>query len=161
MKHLGNALLVSASLVAGAAYSGDAELIVFDWAGYEDPEFYVDFTEKHGDAPTFAFFSDEEEAFQKLRAGFKADAAHPCSQSVPKWMEAGLLAPIDPSRITEWDNLEPGFREFDSGDRRAEADSGQFDPPPGRRQAHRCALQRRLFPHLTHHLHRFARFLAV
>lgn len=112
MKHLGNALLVSASLVAGAAYSGDAELIVFDWAGYEDPEFYVDFTEKHGDAPTFAFFSDEEEAFQKLRAGFKADAAHPCSQSVPKWMEAGLLAPIDPSRITEWDNLEPGFRDI-------------------------------------------------
>lgn len=112
MKHLRNALLISASLVAGAAFAEDAELVVFDWAGYEDPEFYVDFTEKHGDGPTFAFFSDEEEAFQKLRAGFKADAVHPCSQSVPKWIEAGLLAPLDISKITEWDNLEPGFRDI-------------------------------------------------
>ncbi|SDE42825.1 ABC transporter substrate-binding protein [Ruegeria marina] len=114
MKHFRMALLMSASLVAGAAFAEDTELVVFDWAGYEDPEFFVDFTEKYGDGPTFAFFSDEEEAFQKLRAGFKADAVHPCSQSVPKWIEAGLLAPLDTSKITEWDNLEPGFRDIEA-----------------------------------------------
>ena len=59
---------------------------------------------------TFAFFGDEEEAFQKLRTGFKADVAHPCSQSVVKWRDAGLLKPLDTSRIPEWDNILPGIK---------------------------------------------------
>lgn len=104
----------SAALLATGALAQDAELTVFDWAGYEDPEFFTAYTEKHGGPPTFAFFGDEEEAFQKLRSGFNADAAHPCSQSVPKWMEAGLLEPLDPSRIDRWDELNEDFREIEA-----------------------------------------------
>ncbi|MEI4263122.1 extracellular solute-binding protein [Roseovarius sp. D0-M9] len=106
----------SAALVAagGAALADDAELVVFDWAGYEDPGFFQAYIEEHGGAPTYAFFGDEEEAFQKLRAGFQADVSHPCSQSVPKWMDADLLAPIDTSRIDRWDDLEPGFRDIEA-----------------------------------------------
>jgi spermidine/putrescine transport system substrate-binding protein len=106
------ATFLAATLVGSAVYAADAELTVFDWAGYEDPEFFTAFTDKHGDAPTFAFFGDEEEAFQKLRSGFRADAAHPCSQSVPKWIEAGLLEPLDPSRIDAWGDLNPAFRDI-------------------------------------------------
>lgn len=101
-----------AVLASGGVCADDAELTVFDWAGYEDPEFFKAYVEKHGEGPTFAFFGDEEEAFQKLRSGFRADVAHPCSQSVPKWIEAGLLAPLDTSRITRWDELEPSFRDI-------------------------------------------------
>ena len=72
-------LALALALSAGAARAADPELIVFDWAGYEDPEFYVSYTDKYGDTPTYAFFSDEEEAFQKLRSGFQADAAHGAS----------------------------------------------------------------------------------
>ncbi|MFX0540163.1 ABC transporter substrate-binding protein [Roseovarius sp. S4756] len=111
------ALVVSsAALVAagGGALAADGELTVFDWAGYEDPNFFPAYVEAHGEGPTFAYFGDEEEAFQKLRSGFQADAAHPCSQSVPKWMEAGLLEPIDTSRIERWDDLEPGFRDIEA-----------------------------------------------
>jgi spermidine/putrescine transport system substrate-binding protein len=103
-----------AVLTSGAAFADDAELTIFDWAGYEDPEFFKAYVEKHGEGPTFAFFGDEEEAFQKLRSGFRADAAHPCSQSVPKWIEAGLLAPLDTSRIARWDELEPSFRDIEA-----------------------------------------------
>ncbi|MEZ5873236.1 MAG: extracellular solute-binding protein [Nitratireductor sp.] len=88
----------------------DAELTVFDWSGYEDPAFHPAYVEKHGVSPTFAFFGDEEEAFQKLRSGFKADLSHPCSQSVVKWREAGLLKPLDTSRIKAWDDILPGFK---------------------------------------------------
>ena len=95
----------------GIASAADDELIIFDWAGYDDPEFFKGYTEKHGDVPTFAFFGDEEEAFQKMRAGFKADISHPCSQSVPKWIEAGLLEPLDTSRIERWDDLMKNFRD--------------------------------------------------
>lgn len=108
------ALFGAAMLAGGTALAGDSELTVFDWAGYEDPEFYTTYTAKYGDGPTYAFFGDEEEAFQKLRSGFHADAAHPCSQSVPKWIEADLLEPLDTSRITLWNDLEPSFREIEA-----------------------------------------------
>ena len=100
------------ALAAGTAAAADPELTVFDWAGYDDPAFHQDFTAKYNDSPTFAYFGDEEEAFQKLRAGFKADLGHPCAQSVVKWREAGLLKPLDPSRIDAWDSLNPGLRDM-------------------------------------------------
>ena len=100
--------LFSAS-VAVIATAEDADLIIFDWSGYEAPEFHPDYLKKEGDSPTFAFFGDEDEAFEKIRAGFKADLSHPCSQSVVKWREAGLLEPLDTSKITAWKDLNPGI----------------------------------------------------
>jgi spermidine/putrescine transport system substrate-binding protein len=104
------AVATALAATAGTALAADADLVVFDWAGYEDPAFFPAYIEKHGQEPTFAYFGDEEEAFQKLRTGFQADLAHPCSQSVPKWIEAGLLEPIDTSRIAGWDGMMEGFR---------------------------------------------------
>lgn len=98
-------------LVSGAAVPALAadDLTVFDWSGYEDPNFHPAYTAKHGGSPTFAFFADEDEALAKLMAGFKADIAHPCSQTVVKWRDAGLLEPLDTSRIAGWDDLMPGI----------------------------------------------------
>jgi spermidine/putrescine transport system substrate-binding protein len=104
----GLAAALSASVVA-FGYAEDKDLIVFDWSGYEAPEFHPKYVEKNGDEPTFTFFGDEDEAFEKLRAGFKADLAHPCSQSVLKWREAGLLQPLDTSKIAGWNDLLPGI----------------------------------------------------
>ncbi|MHA6642547.1 ABC transporter substrate-binding protein [Mesorhizobium sp. A623] len=98
-----------AASAAAFAVAEDQSLIVFDWAGYEDPSFHPTYAEKNKDAPTFAFFGDEDEAFEKLRSGFKADLGHPCSQSVTKWREAGLLQPLDTSKITGWKDLTPGI----------------------------------------------------
>lgn len=100
------------ALAATPAAAADPEITVFDWAGYEDPAFHEGYSEEHSDSPSFAFFGDEEEAFQKLRAGFKADLAHPCSQSVLKWREAGLLKPLDTGRIAAWGDLNPGLRDL-------------------------------------------------
>jgi len=97
---------------AGAAYAlaeGGGDLVVFDWSGYEDPLLHPAYAAKYGAEPTFAFFGDEDEAFQKMRAGFKADIAHPCSQSVVKWREAGMLQPLDTSKISGWKDLNPGI----------------------------------------------------
>lgn len=103
---------IAALLLAGTVQAADPELVIFEWAGYEDPVFFPAYAEKHK-LPTFSFFGDEEEAFQKMRAGFKADLAHPCAQSVVKWNEAGLLKPIDTSRIPAWDDLMDEFKEMD------------------------------------------------
>ncbi|WP_274627029.1 ABC transporter substrate-binding protein [Arvimicrobium flavum] len=103
---LGGAL---AAFVAAGAIAEDAELVIFDWAGYEDPSFFPKYVEKNGDTPTFTFFGDEDEAFEKVRSGFKADLGHPCSQSVVKWREAGLLQPLDTARIAGWNDLDPNI----------------------------------------------------
>ena len=106
------AVLAGATVAASNwAMAADAsKLVVFDWAGYEDPNFYKSYVDKYGGKPTYAFFGDEEEAFQKLRAGFKADLAHPCSQSVVKWNQAGLLEPIDTSKLKYWADINPNFK---------------------------------------------------
>lgn len=98
-----------ASLLSGTAALAADNITVFDWSGYEDPAFHPAYTEKYGTEPDFAFFGDEEEAFQKLRSGFKADLAHPCSQSVAKWREAGMLEPLDTSKLKAWNDILPGI----------------------------------------------------
>lgn len=106
----GSAAILLVPVMGSVSLAADGDLIVFDWAGYEDPAFHPAYAEKHGDSPTFAFFADEDEAFAKLNSGFKADIAHPCSQSVVKWREAGLLEPLDPSRVAGWEDIMPGLK---------------------------------------------------
>ena len=101
----------TATLISGVAIAADDGLVVFDWSGYEDEGFFQNYVIKHGGPPTYAFFGEEEEAFQKLRAGFRADVSHPCSQSVSKWHEAGLLEPLDTSRINLWSDVNTQMKE--------------------------------------------------
>jgi len=100
-------MLAAGGLSASAA---DSSLTVFDWAGYEDPAFHPGYVEKNGDSPTFAFFADEDEAFAKMMAGYTPDISHPCSQSVSKWRDAGLLKPLDTSKIAGFDDVLPGLK---------------------------------------------------
>ncbi|WP_442581933.1 extracellular solute-binding protein [Mesorhizobium sp. ASY16-5R] len=107
---LGIALAATMSVSLPAIVAAeDSELIIFDWSGYEAQAFHPDYVTKYGDSPTFTFFGDEDEAFEKIRSGFKTDLAHPCSQSVVKWRDAGLLEPLDTSKIAAWKDLNPGI----------------------------------------------------
>ncbi|WP_309666893.1 extracellular solute-binding protein [Tabrizicola sp.] len=109
MNHVRYALIGAASLLALAttARAADPELLVFDWAGWEVPGLFAGYAEKHGTGPTYSFFADDDEAFQKVSSGFTADVVHPCSQMVPKYRAAGLIEPWDTSRIPEFKNLAP------------------------------------------------------
>ncbi len=95
---------------AGTASAQDADLTVFDWSGYEDPALSPAYIEKHGQGPTFSFFADEDEAFEKLRTGYKADIGHPCATNIVKWRDAGLLQPLDTARIAAWNDILPAFK---------------------------------------------------
>ena len=101
-------LLGAASLAAlgTAALAQDAELVVLDYSGFETPEFHQPYIDEHGQQPTVCFLGDEEEAFQKVQAGFEADVAHICAGSVPKWQESGLLEPWDTSKIESFATLD-------------------------------------------------------
>ena len=114
-------LLVILSMLAAAcgdddSGSGDGELsgtLVF--FAYEDsflPEVLDPFREAHPnlniETPAFA---DEDETETKLRAGFQADVVEMCAGEVGDMVSGGLLAPIDTSRIDDWDLILPIFRE--------------------------------------------------
>jgi spermidine/putrescine-binding protein len=105
--------LIMSIFLTGAAVAADDQIIVFDWGGYEDPAFFTAYVDKYGSSPDYSFFSDEEEAFQKVRAGFKADLGHPCSQSIVKWRDAGIIEPIDTSRLKNWSKVMKNFAQME------------------------------------------------
>jgi len=100
-------------LSTGTSLAANDKLVIFDWAGYEDPGFFDDYMKKYKKAPDYSFFADEEEAFQKIRTGFRADLAHPCSQSAVKWREAGIIEPIDTSRLKNWSKVMTNFKNIE------------------------------------------------
>ncbi|NDV00376.1 extracellular solute-binding protein [Pseudoroseicyclus tamaricis] len=101
-------LLAATALAAlGTALAAqDSELIVLDYPGFENPDYHPAYIEQYGMSPTWSFFSDEEEAFQKVRAGFQADVTQICAGSVTKWAESGIIEPWDTSRIPEYENID-------------------------------------------------------
>jgi len=105
----------SIAMLAGAAMARDADLMVFDYAGFENPAFHSAYTAAHGMSPTFSFFGDEDEAFQKVTSGFQPDVAHICAGSVTRWIEAGILQPWDTSRIPAFADLDPALLEGATG----------------------------------------------
>jgi spermidine/putrescine transport system substrate-binding protein len=96
---------VSTIALTSAAFAQDADLLVFDYSGYEDPAYHGAYIAAHGDSPTFAFFGDEDEAFQKVVSGFEADITHICAGSVTKWADSGIIEPWDTARIDAFDTL--------------------------------------------------------
>lgn len=107
MHHKSLALLSAASLLAlsVAAHAADPELTVLDWAGWEIDGMLQPYVDQHGQKPTYVFFADDDEAFQKVSSGFKTDVVHPCAASVPRYKDAGLIEPWDVSKIPEFANI--------------------------------------------------------
>ena len=98
---------VSALAIASSAMAADGELTVFDWAGWEIDGALTPYVDKHGAKPTYVFYADDDEAFQKVTSGFKADVVHPCPGAVPRYREAGLIEPWDTSKIEAFANIDP------------------------------------------------------
>lgn len=82
-----------------------ADLTYYTWSGYDLPEFMPAYVEKHGGTPEMPIFGDEQEALTKLQSGFQVDVAHPCNNRVSIWRDAGVIEPIDKSRLEHWDDL--------------------------------------------------------
>lgn len=96
--------LMMLPLAAGRGRAA-GNITYFTWAGYEVPELHPSFVEKYGGSPEISFFEEEETALTKLRRGFAVDVAHPCSSSVMKWYDAGVLKPIDTTRLAHWPDI--------------------------------------------------------
>ncbi len=95
--------LFAVPLVAKRGLAGTEDHpVIFTWEGYEDPGLHGSYLDRHGESPNFTFFGDEEEAFAKMRTGFTPDVVMPCSYKVAIWRDAGIIKPIDDSRLSNF-----------------------------------------------------------
>jgi spermidine/putrescine-binding protein len=89
-----------------ASSQSGGPFIVLDWAGYQEPEYFATFTEKHPDVqPEYALFAEDAEGFAKAASGFQFDLAHPCTNYWELYVQEGLIQPIDTSRLKNWNGV--------------------------------------------------------
>ena len=103
--------LVTMPMIAQPGRAAD-KLTVFTWGGYELPEFHTDYTAKHGHSPGFSLYADNDEAFQKVNAGYTPDFVAPSSLMVGRFRDAGLIRPIDVSRIPNYADVFDKLKEL-------------------------------------------------
>jgi spermidine/putrescine transport system substrate-binding protein len=85
--------------------TASAEPLLFTWENWGDPAFLAEYKEKYGVEPQVAIWADEDEAFAKMRTGYKPDVMAPCSYEFGRWQEAGLIQPIDVTKLKYWKDI--------------------------------------------------------
>ena len=123
-KRLGKLIFVLFAMAALVSCGGSAEtesaadanqgpLHVFEWSGYELPEFWGQFAEQHPDTTVdFSFFGEDAEAFAKLQTGFATDVFHPCSSWWQLYVDNGLVQPLDLSRLENFDTMPESLTQY-------------------------------------------------
>ena len=96
---------------SGSAAAADTP-VLFQWEDYVDPPFLAEYAKTYGVTPKTSIFADEDEAFSKLRAGYKPDVMGPCYYEFPRWHDAGLLQPIETTKLKYWSKIAPTLREL-------------------------------------------------
>ena len=105
---------LTAHTLGGSALAQDADEdhpIFFTWGGYDEPEFMVHYTAKYGREPNYQLFASEDEAFAKMWGGFEPHVTYPCGPSLKLWYDAGLLAPIETDRLSNWPDVMQVFKD--------------------------------------------------
>jgi len=107
---VGVGVTATGMLPRGAA-ANSVNLKLLEWNGYEYPQYHPEYAAEYGGEPEVTFFAETEDAYQKMRAGFKVDLVHPCTGEVAQFKDAGLIKPVDTSRIARWDDIIPALLE--------------------------------------------------
>ena len=98
-------LPVTMTLISRPSKAASDHPTIFTWAGFEDVGLHPSYIAKHGESPNFSFFGSEEEALAKLRAGYRPNVVMPGNYSIPTWRDAGVVTPIDETRLSNWPDI--------------------------------------------------------
>ena len=109
------ALLTSPATARQADTEGS--LTVLDWAGYDAPEFSIDFAKAYPNVDLkFEIGASDADIWAKMQAGDQADVFHPYTGWLQFYVEAGLVEEIDTTKLTNWSKVPDDFKKL-----------GQFD----------------------------------
>lgn len=100
------------------AEDGEKVLNFFNWSEYIEPEIFALFEAETGIKVVEDTFSSNEDLFAKLQAGATGyDVIVPSDYMVTTMIELGMLAELDHSKLSNFDNLDPKFTDppYDPG----------------------------------------------
>lgn len=100
------------------ARAEEAVLNVYNWADYIGETTIADFTAKTGIRVNYDVYASTEEMQAKMLAGMTGyDVVNVSGTDMPRFIETGLLMPLDRAKLPSWKNLDPEIlRIFDSWD---------------------------------------------
>lgn len=94
---------------AGPQASG--KLAVLEWAGYDAADFWIDFKNAHPDVQvSFEIGSSDADVYGKMKAGTQADVFHSYTGWLQFYVDEGLAAEIDVSKLRNWDKVPASFK---------------------------------------------------
>jgi spermidine/putrescine transport system substrate-binding protein len=86
-------------------------LTVLDWAGYDQPDFWIDFQNEYPKvAVNFEIGESDADIYSKMKAGDQADLFHPYTGWLQFYVDEGLVEEIDTSKLTNWDKVPESFK---------------------------------------------------
>ncbi len=94
-----------------AAADEPNELLVLEWSGYEAEDFWTDFAQASPDTDvTFEFGDTDANILSQMEAGSSADIFHFYTGWQQFYVDAGLVAEIDTSKLTNWDKVPEEYK---------------------------------------------------
>ncbi|SPF76119.1 Spermidine-binding periplasmic protein SpuE [Aliiroseovarius pelagivivens] len=100
--------IVTGSLFAGPIAATAEELSIYNWADYFGETTVSDYEAETGTDVTLDYFDSNEVLETKLLTGASGyDVVFPAASNAQREFQAGALHPIDPSRLSNYGNLNP------------------------------------------------------
>jgi spermidine/putrescine transport system substrate-binding protein len=97
--------------VPPAAVTGS--VTVLDWSGYEQEMFWADFKSTYPNATAnFEMGLSDADIYGKMKAGDQADVFHPYTGWLQFYVDEGLVAEIDTSRLKNWAKVPDEFKKI-------------------------------------------------
>ncbi len=88
-------------------------LTVLDWAGYDQPDFWIDFKNTYPKVGVnFEIGASDADIYSKMKAGDQADVFHPYTGWLQFYVDEGLAEEIDTSKLTNWDKVPDYFKKI-------------------------------------------------
>ena len=92
----------------------EGEVHYHTWSGYDAEDLLKPYIDKYGGMPEVSHIATEEESFTKMKTGWSPDLIHPGNYNTRRFKDAGLIRPIDTSRLQNWGDLIESVRTDDS-----------------------------------------------
>lgn len=88
-------------------------LTVLDWSGYDQEMFWADFKSAFTKATVgFEIGQSDADIYGKMKAGDQADVFHPYTGWLQFYVDEGLAAEIDTSRLKNWSKVPDEFKKI-------------------------------------------------
>jgi spermidine/putrescine transport system substrate-binding protein len=89
------------------------ELLVLEWSGYEDPDFWTDFQDASPETDVaFEFGDTDANILALMQGGSQADVFHFYTGWQQFYVDQGLVQEIDTSKLSNWDKVPPEYQEL-------------------------------------------------